>query len=476
MRRTIAIISIVCVGFISLAQAADVTVQKGTAIDTVMAGLAAAGPGGTVTIADSETYVEDVLIMWPMNSGVTIQAAAGQRPTIAAANVEDRWTFLPVSLGQDRIGLLVSADCTLIGLTITNTDPTLNPLGVATCMVIQGIDADPAVRCTMRDCHVVGPGVDAGDFAGVGIMSWSTTATAEAIFENCEFYDAPFGVVPTNFSIPLAPYGIPFAQDISTTLTDCYIHDCFSAGYQSDAGLGVLIDCDISSNSEAGVSVGGGETRLIRCNIQNNLDEGVGLDWDEDFNAGRTNYPNVTMTECLVVGNGSGEANVDARHGWLTIDRSVLSQGDGGGILMRNDAPADIVLNMNFCDIYQPLRTCVRFQDAGANRAWVYIRNSILVGDEGVICNPAHTASVSFTDIWARVTAVQDTATSNNVSIDPVYRMPNFPQRDPATNKIPAFQYFNDNLNVGEGTAWIGSQGQYIPDKPLRGRSWFRYE
>lgn len=475
MSRKVAICLILCLGLAGATRAADVTVAKvGGDYTSVQAGLDAAGPGGTVTILDSETYVEDVSI-WPgTHDGVTLQAAPGQRPTILAANGSQRWTWLPLTV--DRVGFIIAADATLIGLKIQNADTTLNELGVATAMVVQGSDVVPLIRVTIRDCHIVGPGVDVGDYAGAGIISWSVSNWAEVIFEDCEFYDINYGCVPTNFGPPL---GLPPFHDCETTLTNCTFRDTLSTGYEQDAGTGTLVNCTVTSNSGAGIFVGGGACTIRGTDITDNADEGIELSWDSNFNQGRTNYPNVTMVDCLIARNrgSSREASVRVNNGWLTMDHCIVSQPVNTSAIYMDDNGSQFpcVLMANFCDFYArgpggDQDIYWSDQDVKEHPIELTIKNSILVGRNGIInddpgLNPM---SVTYSDIYVTDVATSGVTTANNVSIAPNYLLPFSGTRE-------GFRYTNANLNVGEGGAEIGSQGRYIPPEPLRVRVWSLY-
>jgi len=466
MRKFFAVYALLMLGFVGIAHPADVTVSKpggGGTYNTVQAGIDAAGAGGTVTILDSETYVEDVVIVSPNHDGVTVQAASGQRPTIEAANTSNRYSAIGIQDPADHFGIAAMAPCTFIGINIKNPSPDVNVHSTFGPLTASAIFINsPGV--VLRDCQIIGPGASPPDGDWVACLLVSLTSTpASATLENCEVYDADYGVVPSTFQI-----AFPGLPDAEVTLQNCYIHDTYACGFQSDAGDSTLIHCTISNNEGTGVEAGGGTMRLISCDIVDNGDEGLNIDWDSTFNAGRTNYPEVIATDCLIVRNGSGEPNVRIGEYSLTIEYSIISQGDQGGVFMRSDDPGDAILNMDFCDIFAPGGTCVDFEGAGAMHAVAAITNSILVGDNGVMCNPSHQASVSYCDVFVTGTAFQDTATSNNVSIEPIYVLPYGGKRN-------GFLYYNDNLAVGEGGAEIGSQGRYIPSKPLSARAWNLY-
>jgi hypothetical protein len=252
--------------------------------------------------------------------------------------------------------------------------------------------------------------------------------------------------------------GIPGAADSFLTLTDCAVHHSVGeyGGVVAAAGVTELVDCEIHSNAHEGVWVGGGRAILRGCDIVDNGRAGLVLGWFPGSNVGRTNYPEVTATDCLIARNGS--YNVRVQDGSLTVDRSIIAQSTGsGGVWMGNQQYDAAVLNMDFCDIYESLKTCVSFASPGARGATAAITNSILVGQDGVMCNadPSMTASVSYSSVWVTGTAFQDVATSNNVTIEPLYYSPNADARE-------GFYYENTNLNIGLGGEEIGSRGSLV--------------
>lgn len=477
MRQALVLVGVFVVAFTSLAQSADVQVSKTGAIQTVTAGLAAAGAGGTVTIVDSATYVEDVTIT---QIGVTVQAATGQQPTIEAENVVNRYAAAGC-VTNDHFGVSVQAPCTLIGLAIANPSAAVNRV------VIPGVFDDELAasaiivnspNVTLRDCHIIGP------TTGFGGGLWSTCLLvdlsgipASLSLENCEIEGGQYGLVNQTFG----EY-IPGPADSSLTANGCSVHHTTAGGVESDAGVLTLTDCIIRDNENHGVIVGGGSATLTTCDIRDNGGSGLALEFNADF-AHPGDWARVTASDCLIIRNGPGDGQdfgVRVYTGRLDIDHSIIALGnDRGGVFLDDNDPAVAAINMDFCDIYVPGQDCFAFgQDVFQQPVVASVKNTIMVGRNGML-NPNagfNDCNICFSDLWITGTAVQDVATSNNVTIDPVYRLPTFPQRDPATGKIPGFQYFNSNLNVGEGAANIGSQGQYIPDKPLRGRSWFRYE
>ncbi|MCX8036870.1 MAG: right-handed parallel beta-helix repeat-containing protein [Candidatus Sumerlaeia bacterium] len=453
MRRTLIMTMALCSMGTVAVWSASVTVSKpgnGGTYTTVQAGVVAAGAGGTVTILDSAVYTEDVTIQMAQ-AGLTIQAAAGQTPTIEAANAVNRYGAIGVTSPADRFGIAVMAPCTFAGLKIRNTSPQVNQLGANPLVASAVFVNSPNVA--FQNCEISGPGtasVPGGDWVAVLVVALSATPSSASLV-NCEVHHAEYGVVPSTFQA-----NVPGLPDSLVRMTGCYIHDCLESGYQADAGNTTLLNCRITSNTGSGVEIGGGSAYLQGCDITNNRQDGLALDWDSGFNAGRTNYPVAFVKDCLLFKNGTGERNVNHDDGLLTLDHCIISQGNNGGILLRNASPADANLNINFCDIYAPGKTCITFEGAGANLARASIRNSILVGDNGVNCQAAHRANVCFSDVVvpSTGTAFQNTLTSNTVEMDPLYD-------DPTAAVRSGFLYHNDYLNVGEGGALIGSQGRW---------------
>jgi len=464
MRKILVWLGIVFVGLVSVTWPVSVTVSKpggGGTYATVQEGINAAGANGTVTILDSQTYIEDVTIA-SAQAGVMVTAAAGQRPTIQAVNGVNRPVYAGIGIvsPSDHFGISVQGSCTLEGLNISNLDPTCNThatLGVLSAAAV--IIHVPGV--TVRDCHIFGPGAGfgAGDWTACLVVAFSPIPAA-AQLENCEIYGAEYGVVDETFS-----NAMPTWADSFLTLTACDIHNNTAAGLTVDAGVTTVTRCLIHDNPGTGVSGGGGKTVLVGCDILNN-NTGMSLSWNSDF-ARQNDWPNVTARDCMIFHNGTTNRNIQIDDGLLTLDHSIISQGGRGGILLQHDNPADAILDMNFCDIFAPGQTCVEFEGPGAKQAFASIRNSILYGNNGVLCDPAHRAGVGFSSVFVTGgTAFQNTVTSNTVAIEPRYI-------NSSSSVRGDFCYLNDDLNVGEGGAQIGSQGRY---QPTDVRRWMGYD
>ena len=479
MRKTTVLFGIFCICLASAAWSASVSVPGDS--PTVQGALTLAGVGGTVTITDSAVYTEDVFIIPGLHDGVTIQAAPGQTPTIRAANTTQRWTHLPFPPGaNDYMGLIASTDCTLIGLRIENIDPTLNLLGVAGVMVIQAVDAPPSPpvpRVTLQNCQIVGPGVDPGDFAGCPILSWSYTNYPEAVFEDCEFSETSFGLVPINFAPAL---GAPSMMDPVTTATNCWLHDHFGDAIDHIAGVGTYVNCLISSNSETGINVEGDVAYFIGCDIVDNGAEGVQLDYDDSFQdppPAPLAIPAVSMTDCLIARNKGGgeESNIRINHGTLAIARSIISEPENTMAIFMNDnfesgflTPCNLV--MDFCDVHGGLQNCFGFgTDVKELDIYTTVTNSILVGADGLV-NPDSSyisAYLGNCAVWASGIATSATTVNVITTDEPIYMLPYSATRD-------GFRYYNDDFNIGTGGQYIGSQGYFEPGE-LRARNWSLY-
>jgi hypothetical protein len=468
MKRILALTLGICFCLAGAAWPLSVTVSKpagGGTYTTVQAGINAAGLMGTVTILDSTTYTEDLVITLAQ-AYVTIQANVGQTPVIEAANAVNRYGGLGIVSPADRFGIAVQAPCTFIGLRIKNSSPqvnqhaTMGPLA-ASAIIVNSPDV------ALRNCKIIGPGVPSipgGDWVGCLVVALSATP-ASASLERCEVYGAEYGVVPSTFQAAMP--GLP---DSLVRMTTCSIHNCLEAGYQSDAGNTTLINSQFYSNQGTGVEIGGGPALLKGCDITDNQGPGLDLDWDSGYNAGRTNWPQVRATDCVIARNGTGARGVEIDDGLLTIDHSILSQNGGGGILMQNGSPTTGTLNMDFCDIYAPGKTCVGFDGPGSSRTVASIKNSILYGNNGVMCQSPHRANACFSDVWvlAGGTSFQSTSTSNTVTIEPRYNAP-------LSGTRIGFAYYNTDLNVGVGGSEIGSQGHSGHPEVAGSRRWARY-
>lgn len=459
MRNVFAAIGLLSLLLCGTAQPASVTVAQGGGGDhtTVQAGIDAAGAGGTVTILDSATYVEDIVVT-PTVAGITIQAATGQSPTIRAANtrLEDTYAALAIT-PPDRFGASIWAPCTIQGITFENLDVTANTslaFGTLTACAL----AIHAPDVVVRDCTMCGPttGFGDGDWSTCLIVPWGPTP-ATAQFDNCTFIGGEYGLVNETFG-----RHIPGWVTGEIIAVGCEMTSSTTNNVVSDAGVTNLMGCVMHSGQGNGISVGGGTVYLDGCDIVNNAGIGLQIEFNDSF-ALPGDFAVVTATDCYIAGNqGTGHnANIQLQEGTLTIDHSIIANGPNTAAIFIDDnvnaetASAPCELHMDFCDIYAPGQDCVLFdQDVNEHPITVDIKNSILDGQNGIINqNPGiHPMSVSYSSVVAVATALSGVTETANVAIPALYV-------DTANGIRTGFQYTNSNLNVGEAGAWIGSQG-----------------
>jgi len=461
MRRIFAGLVVLCFGFVSVVWSASVTVAKPPVVanfTTVQAGLVAAGNGGTVTILDSSVYVEDVTIT---QLGVTITVAPGQRPTIRAANAINRYGAIGIT-SNDHFGLSVMGPCLLNGLNIENNDSTVNthatfgPLA-ASAIIIHS----PLV--TLQNCKIFGPGgpFGAGDWVAclvVGLQAGPPPVPAAATLQNCEVYGAEYGAVDETFQV-----ANPALPDSFLTLINCDIHDNTASGLQIDAGVTTATGCTIHNNN-TGVGAGGGRLFLIGCDIKDSNSQGMDIDFNSSF-ARAGDSCRVKVTNSLLYANGSTQSSIDLRDGTLNIDHSIISLGGDGGIWLSGDDPTNAFLNMDFCDVFAPGKSCIHFDTTATSPAYASIKNSVLMGANGVMCQTGHRANIYNSDVFVTGTAFQNTLTSNTAALDPYYVRPYVAARD-------GFHYYRD-LSVGESGQYVGSQGRW---GAAAHRSWSLYK
>jgi hypothetical protein len=479
MRKTIALVGILIFVAAGLAWSANVTVGAGGQHATVQAGVDAAGVNGTVTILDSAVYTEDVTIE-AAEAGVTIQAAAGQRPTISALNQRAHATYqvFPILIATepaypyDRFGVSVQAPCTLVGLNIENTDGQTNHSpsfgDLAACAMIVH---SPGV--TVRDCTISGPttGFGPGDWATVLVIAWGPTA-ADVVFENCDISGGEYALVNETFGRYNSQIPVPPGPFTTSTLraNSCMIHGSTAACFQIDAGIAYLTDCDIYDGTGDGVGVGGGMLVLDGCDIYNNANAGLYPDYNDSF-ALPGDWPVVYATDCMIYGNhGTGhDGNVRIDDGTVTIERSVIARPENTVAIYCDDdasgetAGSPCILNMDFCDVYSPGQDCFGADlNVQQHPIQITVTNSILVGRNGLLMQNStyNVCSITYSDLYVTDTATSDVTVANNVTIEPQYL-------NPGGTRLRDFRYHNDNLNVGEANAEIGSQGRYQPPDPL---------
>jgi hypothetical protein len=433
---------------------ATVTVSKpggGGTYTAVQAGINAAGANGTVTILDSQTYIEDVTI-GPTQSNILIQAAAGQHPTIEAANAVNRYASFGFDSPADHWGLAVQAPCTLVGLKIKNPSPQVSHhatlgVGLASAVFIHGSGV------VLRNCQIIGPGVPAvpgGELEGCMVMAFSTTPSSVSL-ENCEIYSTEVAVNLATGRVLVAG-----AADCRLRMTNCYLHDCLGDVCLMSAGTLTAANCRFLNNAK-GMEIGGGTALLTGCDFVDNVEWGLGLYWCGE-NVGRTNYPQVTATNCLFARNGASQSAIEIETGFLTLDHSIVSSSGDSCISMGYGTIKASGLNVESCDIFGPGTTCVSFDTTAGIHSSVSIKNSILYGHDGVLSLPPFRTNVCYSSVSVQPggTRFQNTLTSypsNNVEIPPQYVSPNAGTRS-------GFRYHNGNLNVGEGGRDIGSQGR----------------
>jgi len=478
MRTTLVFVAIACVCLLGVSWSADVTVGTGGTYPTVQAGINAAGAGGTVTILDSQTYVEDVTIK-AAQAGVTVQAAAGQRPTIRAANTrsDSLYSGAPLVIPPpDRFGLSVQASCTLIGLDIENLSQTANHSNsfnadfTACAMVVH------APNVVARNCRFRAPTSfstsPSGDLVAVLVIAFGSTP-ASLTLENCEIVGSEYGLINETFG-----RYIPSYTTSTVNASNCLFTSSTSTNVLIDAGVTNLTTCTLANSQGDGIECRGDVTTLVGCNIVNNASVGLHLNYSDDF-ALLHHFARVSATNCLIARNRGGGQDGDIRlaDGRLTLDHCIIGEPQNTCAIFLDDnidnppeVPSPCVLNMDFCDVYAPGHDCFSWDmDVNEHPITITIKNSILIGANGLVnTNPgAHPMSVSYSSLFVTGVATQGVTTSNNVTIDPMYVNPGLTRS--------GFKYLANNLNVGEGGAEIGSQGRYR-GTPLDVRRWNLYD
>jgi hypothetical protein len=456
-------------------EAASVTVAKsGGDFTTVQEGLNAAGAGGTVTILDSETYIEDVTIETAM-AGITLQAADGQSPTIQNANTRLHANYAALGiLVADRFGCSVWGPCTIEGINFVNPDGATNTSSAfgdltACAMAIHS----PGV--VVRNCTMAGPGTgfSGGDWSTVLVISWGPEPQASAVFEGCEISGGEYGLVNETFGLYItdpAPWTSALVE-----ATTCTFHDNTINNVVSDAGVTTLTACISEFAGDNGISVGGGTTYLVGCDFLQNGQSGIELDFNDSFSL-PGDWPVCYATDCLLANNqgDSRDISIQIANGSLTIDHSIVtSPANRAGIYMDdNDAAAPCQLVMDYCDVYTPGLDCFWFdQDVNEHPIEIAITNSILVGQTILHIQQtpvAHPVTISNSDLIATGVPTAGVTETNNVSIDPNYRAP-------ALNQRSGFKYWEETLNVGVGGTYIGSQGWIEPTPELGAARWYLY-
>jgi len=488
MKRILALTLGICFCLGGAAWATMVTVSKTgpSSFTTIQAGIGGAGVAGTVTVLDSSTYVEDVTIKMAA-AGVTIRAAPGQRPTIRALNHRTDAIYLALGIGADptkpydHMGVSVQAPCALVGLNIENTSTTTNftpAFGGGTYLTACAI-AIHSPSVLVLDCRMSGPTggfPSGGDWATALVIAWGGTA-ANATFEGCTITGGEYGLINETFG-----RSIPSFTTSTLAASNCTISSATTSNVTLDAGYAMLTTCTIRNGQSNGVSCGGGRASLVGCDIVDNANCGLELDYNDSF-ALTGDQPIVTATDCLIARNrGSGQdGNVRIGDGRLTLTRCIIALPQNTQAIFMDDnnpgspeLPTSCTLDMNFCDIYSPGHDCFSFDlDVMQHPIRVAVKNTIMVGRNGLLMrNPSfNPCSIRYSDLFVTDTATSGVTTSNNVTIAPQYLLDYYPSW---SGRRDGYFYYNENLNVGEAGAFIGSRGLY--PGPAATRRWARYE
>ncbi|HOJ59417.1 MAG TPA: right-handed parallel beta-helix repeat-containing protein [bacterium] len=347
--------------------AAVISVKKdgsGGARTSVNAALAAAQAGDIIEIADSQEYVEDVTIVTP---GITLRAAAGQTPTITAANLAERFAAIGVP-GTDYAGLVVQAPNVMIeGIELYNPTTELNLVPISSVVLI----AAPAV--TLKNCRVKGPGSGVpNDHLGILAVTLSTAAASVRVSQ-CVITDCPYGTVTTTFN--------PAFPAAEMTVEDCTIIGTL-VGVQTHDGKTTVTNCLIQDSTAQGVQVGGGQVILESCRIAGSADKGINIDYDPNYYGIE---PDVTVTHCRF--EDSNTAHIFIQDGKLSVSGCIMTFSLGRDLLIEADGNFDVVVKMDHCDLYQAALGAVLFQKPGSHTITATFTNCIVTGVEGFVNN-----------------------------------------------------------------------------------------
>ncbi|MFB3785543.1 MAG: right-handed parallel beta-helix repeat-containing protein [bacterium] len=345
-------------------QAGIIPVKKdgsGGARTTINAAVAAAQTGDIVEIADSQDYLEDVTIVTP---GITLRAAAGQTPTIVAANEMERFAAIGVP-GIDYAGLVVQAPNVVIeGLTLYNPTQELNAVPISSVVLV----AAPLV--SVKNCRVMGPGsAVSGDHLGVLAVTLSSTPASVTVSQ-CVFTDCPYGTVTTTFN-PAFPAG-------EMTVEDCTFTGNL-VGVQTHDGKTTVKNCLIQDSTAQGVQVGGGQVFLENCRITNSADKGINIDYDPNYHGAA---PDVTVTNCRF--EDSKTAHIFIQDGKLNASGCIMTFSLGRDLLIEADGDFDVVVSVDHCDLYQAALSAVYWQNPGKPVTATFT-NCIVTGGEGFV-------------------------------------------------------------------------------------------
>jgi uncharacterized repeat protein (TIGR01451 family) len=114
---------------------------------TIQAAITAAGPGDIVEITDSKTYAEQVTITGPEKNGLTLRAAVGESPTIAATY---RAITVNWAAGVTIDGIHISSEFESIAFQDSAHDGTVRNLTITS--VQEGVEVEHGARnCTIEN-------------------------------------------------------------------------------------------------------------------------------------------------------------------------------------------------------------------------------------------------------------------------------------------------------------------------------------
>jgi len=358
---------------------------------SIQAAIDAAAPGDSIVVLDSATYVEDLTFGNPSTGApdskadVTLRAADGQRPTVKAANTQDR-----LGLGApDYSGLLIwSRGVTVRGLDILNDgNAGMGALGLGTSLSVH------ASGVSVIDCLVSREGgAEIQDGAVLAVSDLHRLFGGSQTIEDILISDC---TVEKGMSVGIVVYpfawnlpGGPLDSIVHARIERCIIQDNAGTGFQSDAlGSVELTQVTCLRNGGAGFEMSNQDASMTDCVAIDNGGAGVTAEIDDNYN-----YSDFKLTVDGLTCTGNRNGGLSITEGVANIRRALLY--DNEDFNLRVDPTIDsfaaesIPVTVDHSTLYYTPGQAdpwpnVRI-DFGFDTATLDLTNSLIVGPIGI--------------------------------------------------------------------------------------------
>jgi hypothetical protein len=435
---------------------------------TVQGAINGAAAGDIIEITDSAVYIEDVNIQ----KSITLRGAAGQTPTIRAANTASRFGHLGIP-GADRLGILVRAQGVVLeNLRIENMDPDRNAENVSSALSIL------ASNCTVRDAYITTAPDSSGDACGglvadLDIPLGGTNPTG-VLIENTLFETNTYAFAS---SFWVAPQLLP-----EVTFRGCTFRFSRSAALELDSGNVTIETCLFEQNSGNAVTVGGGSAEVRDSIFRLNTGWALNLVMDgRSFSQWPAIPPSsARLIRCQLYENQNSAVRV--REGTLHAEYSVFALNNGPHVVLdtagREQVPGRVYIT--HCDFYKSLTSHELLIEGGGSQEILFdMKNSIVTEADGgsfVIHNQLWNApggdalSANYCAFYEQAIPLIEINGQNNLLVGT--GEPPYLSTDPTSPDAFRLPPNSPLLTAGEAGTFLGSRGLAVAPQPVTLRIW----